>query len=240
VAARLYGFAISHPVQAVRAMLDVKGIDYELATVLPGVQRIHLRAVGFRGGTVPALKLDGRRVQGSRRIARALDQVRPEPPLFPADRELRSRVEETERWGDEILQDVPRRILRWGLVRHRELRRWLAEESRMPAPAVAAVLSAPVARYYATLIDAGEAAVRRDLAELPRTLETVDALLADGVLVTEPANAAALQVLCSVRALDAFADLHDRVTPHPCAAAGRRLFLDFPEPVPRYLPRDWL
>jgi hypothetical protein len=110
----------------------------------------------------------------------------------------------------------------------------------MPAPAVAAVLSAPVARYYATLIDAGEAAVRRDLAELPRTLEKVDALLADGVLVTEPPNAAALQVLCSVRALDAFADLHEAVARHPCAAAARGLFADFPEPVPRYLPRDWL
>jgi hypothetical protein len=43
-------------------MLDLKGIDYELATVLPGTQRIHLRLVGFRGGTVPALKLDRRRI----------------------------------------------------------------------------------------------------------------------------------------------------------------------------------
>ena len=58
-------------------MLDLKGVEYELTEVLPGPQRIHLRLVGFRGGTVPALKLDGRRVQGSRGIARALERPGP-------------------------------------------------------------------------------------------------------------------------------------------------------------------
>lgn len=62
-------------------MLERKGVDYELATVLPGTQRIHLRLAGFRGGTVPALKLDGRRVQGSHNIARALERFRPQPLL---------------------------------------------------------------------------------------------------------------------------------------------------------------
>ncbi len=65
-------------------MLELKGVEYELAEVLPGTQRMYLRLAGFRGGTVPALKLDGRRVQGSRSIARALEQLRPEPSLFPA------------------------------------------------------------------------------------------------------------------------------------------------------------
>jgi hypothetical protein len=71
-------------------------------------------------------------------------------------------------------------------------------------------------------------------------LDRVDALLADGVLATDEPNAATLQVLCSVRALDAFADLHDRVAAHPCAAAARRLFPAFPEPVPPFLPAEWL
>ena len=126
-------------------MLDLKGIDYELAAVVPGTQRVHLRLVGFRGGTVPALRLDGRRVQGSRAIARALDQLRAEPPLFPAEPAARVRVEEAERWGDEELQAVPRRILRWGLVQHTELRRWLAEQSGLPAPAVGARIGVPAA-----------------------------------------------------------------------------------------------
>src|SRR3954447_8553217 len=103
-------------------MLELKGIDYDLAVVLPGTQRVHLRLAGFRGGTVPALRLDGRRVQGTPPIARALQRLRPPPPLFPADPERRARAKEVERWADEELQQMPRRILRWGLVRHAHLR----------------------------------------------------------------------------------------------------------------------
>ena len=217
-------------------MLDLKGVEHELTEVLPGLQRIHLRLAGFRGGTVPALKLDGRRVQGSRGIARALERLRPEPPFFPAGPSALARVEEAERWGDEELQPVPRIILRWGLVRHAELRRWLARQSGLPAPGVAAVLSAPAAWYYARAVDADEAAARRVLAELEPMLDRVDALLADGVLAIDEPNAATLQVLCSVRALDTFADLHDQVAAHPCAAAARRLFPAYPEPVPPFLP----
>src|SRR5947209_6534071 len=85
----------------------------------------------------------------------------------PVESAERERVEEAERWGDEELQSVPRRIMRWGLVRDVDLRRWLGERSNAPAPAVAARLSGLNARYYAWLADADEAAVRRDLAELP-------------------------------------------------------------------------
>ena len=221
-------------------MLELKGIEFQLVSVLPGMQRIHLRLVGFRGGTVPALKLAGRRIQGSRQIARAVEQLEPEPPLFPAEPKLRARVEEAERWGEEELQGVPRRIIRWGLVRDMGLRRWLAEASNVPAPAVAARTSGMNARYYARAVSADEATVRGDLAQLPKLLDRADALLADGTLSTDPPNAATLQVLCSVRSLDAFADLHEHVVTHPSAQAARELFPDFPEPVPSFLPREWL
>jgi glutathione S-transferase len=209
-------------------MLELKGIEYELATVLPGTQRMHLRLVGFRGGTVPALKLDGRRVQGSRAIARALEAARPDPRLFPTD-------EAVERWADQELQTVPRRILRWGLTRDAALRRWISEASGVPAPGAVGAVALPAAKYYARAVGADEAAVRRALDELPGTLARVDALLADGVLMPEAPDAATLQVLCSVRALDGFADLHDQVAAHPCAAPARELFPDYPE-IPGFLP----
>src|SRR4051812_15183449 len=106
-------------------MLDLKGLDYELVSVLPGTQRVHVRLAGFRGGTVPAPRRAGRRVQGTPAIARALEAVRPGPPLFAADPALRARAEAVERWADEDLQQMPRRILRWGLVRHAHLRTWV-------------------------------------------------------------------------------------------------------------------
>lgn len=92
----LYWISISHPSQVARKMLHLKGVDYRVADVLPLNQRVHLRLAGFRGGTVPALKLDGQKLQRSREISRALDARWPQPPLFPADPDLRSRVEEAE------------------------------------------------------------------------------------------------------------------------------------------------
>jgi glutathione S-transferase len=215
-------------------MLECKGVEYELVDVLPGSQRVHLRLVGFRGGTVPALKLDGRRIQGTRNIARALERARPEPPLFPADPSARVRDEAAERWGDEVLQMVPRRILRWGLTRHASLRTWISGASGVPAPAVAGALGIPAAHYYARAVGADEAAAQAALAELPATLDRVDALLADGVLTPDAPTAGTLQVLCCVRALDAFADLHEQVAAHPCAAPARELFPDYPE-IPAFL-----
>src|SRR4051794_2632337 len=91
-------------------MLDYKGIDYRRIDFAPAVHRVALRLVGFRGGTGPALRIEGRRIQGPRPISRALDQLKPEPPLFPADPDRRALVEWAEEWGDEVLQPVARRL----------------------------------------------------------------------------------------------------------------------------------
>ena len=107
--ARLYVIPASHPSIAAQLMLEHKGIAYKRTDLLPVISKLVLRALGFPGVTVPALKIDGSKVQGSREIARELDRLRPEPPLFPADPEKRAAVEEAERFGDEELQhaDAP-------------------------------------------------------------------------------------------------------------------------------------
>ncbi len=238
--AKLYWFPLSHPGMAVKAMLELKEIPFETVEILPGAQKIHLRLAGFRAGTVPALKLDGRRVQGSLAIPRALEQLAPQPPLYPADPDLRRRVEEAEAWGERELQNAPRLIIRWGLVHDHDLRRWFAEDAGMPVPAVAAHTSVPVARYYAHAIGADEAAARRAVADLPGMLARADALLADGTLATAQPNAATLQILSGVRALDSFADLEPQLSGRPSTAAARELFPDYPGPVPAFIPPAWL
>lgn len=236
-AIKLYWFGLSHPGWAVVRMLDLKGLGFESVTVLPGMQRVQLRLLGFRHGTVPAMRLDGRRIQGSRPIARALEALVPDPPLYPQG-DARAAVLEAERWGDEVFQDVPRRIMRWGLVHDIDLRAWLAADAGLPAPAISARLSGASARYYARVVHADEAAVRRELAGLQANLDRVDALLADGTLTLDPPNAATLQVLSTVRALDAIADLHDAVSAHACAAPARELFAAYPAPAPAFLPEQ--
>jgi glutathione S-transferase len=240
VPAKLYWFARSHPALAARKMLELKGVAFASVRILPGTQRAYLRLVGFRGGTVPALVLDGRRIQGSRPIARALDQRAPVPPLFPSDPAGRARVEEAERWGDQEFQNVPRILFRWGLVHDMNLRRWFAEDAGFPLPALAARLSGPTARYYARISGADERTARRAVEGLDAMLDHVDALLADSTLSTEAPNAATFQVLCTVRAMHAFSDLHEMVDAHPAAAAAREVFPESPGPVPRFLPHAWL
>jgi glutathione S-transferase len=220
-------------------MLELKGVDYKLVHVLPGNQRIHLRAVGFRGGTVPALKLDGRRIQGTTNIARELEVVRVEPRLYPEDPQARARVEEAERWGDREFQSVPRRILRLGLARDSGLRAWFAAaDGTLPLATLAARLSGPTARYYARVVGANEARVRRDIAELPATLDHVDELVDTGVLTSDPPNAATLQVMCTVRTLLGFADFADQVGERSFAPLARELFPHFPaDEVPPFVDR---
>lgn len=220
-------------------MLELKGIEHELVHVLAGNQRVHLRLTGFRGGTVPALKLDGRRIQGSMNIARELEAIAPEPPLFPADAAARSRVEEVERWGDTEFQDVPRRILRWAMTKDAGLRRWLAElDGRLPLPGIASRVTAPVSIYYARLVNADAEHARRHVAELPRLLDHIDGLVAEGVIGGDPPNAATLQIMCTVRSLLGFSDFEEQVSERSFAPLARRLFPHFPEEkVPPFVER---
>lgn len=225
-------------------MLELKQVEFEAIDVLPLGQRVHMRLAGFRRGTVPALKIDGRRVQGSRGISRALDSLWPDPPLFPSDPKLREDVLEAERWGEEVLQPVPRRLARFAAAGSYAMRRAVVERQGLPMPGMLATVSGPLARYYAltTEIDArrgDEAGIRSDLAALPELLEHADGLFADGTLALDPPNAATLQVLASIRLLSAFDDFRDLVQ-GPCAIAARELFPGYPVHIPAFVPREWL
>jgi glutathione S-transferase len=241
----LYSIGISHPSLAARKMLELKGVDYRRVDVVPSAQRVHVRLAGFRRGTVPALEIDGRRFQGSREIARALDERWPDPPLFPSEPELRARVEGAERWGEEQLQPIPRRLFRFGVAHSPELRAWVLRRQKLPV----AMLSRPVVRlvaaYYARTIEADgrratEGAIRADIASLPSMLAHVDQLLADGTIAVDVPNAATIQIFSSVRALESFDDLRELVRSHACAAPAIELFGPNRTQLPRFIAPEWL
>jgi glutathione S-transferase len=237
---RLYALAVSHPAHSARLMLEHKELEHSVAWLLPGFQPIQLRLARFRGATVPALTLDGRRVQGSRAIARALDDIALEPRLFPEDPHTRRAVEEAERWGDEDLQPVPRRVLRWAAAHRREVRAWLAETARLPAPGLAGAVTVPIAREFARRSEATEPRVKADLRELPRTLDWIDELIEAGTIGGEAPNAADFQIAPTVRLLMAFEQLRPAIEARPAGRLARRLLEYFPEPVPVELPASWL
>jgi glutathione S-transferase len=240
VTAKLYTFVYSHPGHTARLMLERKGMDYELAELLPGMHPVQLRLARFRGRTVPALKLDGRRIQGSLEIARALEHAQPTPPLYPADPERRRAVEEAERWGEREFQEVPRRIFRWGVARRQDLRRAMGVEVGMPLPGVLAAVNLPVAWAFARISRADDERVRADVAELPSNLDRVDALIADGVIGGEEPNAADFQIATTARMLLAFEDLRPAVEGRPAADLAMRHLPEYPGPTPPFLPEEWL
>src|SRR4051812_50203232 len=97
--AKLYVIPGSHPSRSAMLMLDRKGIPFKRVDLMPVISKGVLRAMRFPGVTVPALKLDGSRIQGSREIARELDRILPDPPLLPSDPDLRVGGEAGGAWG---------------------------------------------------------------------------------------------------------------------------------------------
>lgn len=237
VQARLYAFSISNPSQTARLMLDFKGVETKWIEVLPGMHPLLLRGFGFRRGTVPAMKLDGRKIEGSLEIAQALEAAVPAPSLYPADPDKRRAVEEAERWGESELQMVPRRIVRWVLAHDNGARTRIAADLGLPLPSVLARLNAPIARWTANRVNADEAAARANLIGLRDTLDHVDQLIADGVIGDPDApNAADFQIAPSVRAIGAIGDLKPLLDGRPCDALARRLLPRFQEAEPMLPP----
>src|SRR3954447_19928822 len=203
---KLYGTPPSPPSHSARLMLEYKGLDHRVIWLLPGMWPALLRTRGFRRGTVPAMKLDGRRVQGSTLISRAVEELQPEPPLFPSDPVQRAKVEEAERWGDQELQDVPRRIVRWLSVHRPETKVMIARDVGIPFPRFAAWINTPAARHLANKVDADDQ-IQQAIAQVPGVLEHVDQLIADGVIGRDEPNAADFQIATSLRALLTVRDL---------------------------------
>jgi glutathione S-transferase len=238
---RLYGIPLSHPVLAARGMLDRKGLPYRYVDLLAGAHPLILRARGFPTVTVPAMRLpDGRRVQGSLAIAQALEAFAPDPPLYPPDPQARAAAESAERWGESVLQPIPRRLIRWGLRHHLSQRRWFSDvASPLPAPALAGLLLTPVVPAFTRQAGASDERVERDLAELPALLDEVDRLLELGVIGGEQPGAADFQIGSSVRMLLAMEDVGRLVVGRPAQAFALRVVPDYPA-VPAALPARWL
>lgn len=234
-AARLYVIPISHPARAAAGMMRHKRMPYRAVSFMPGLHPFLVRLAGFSRPTVPALEFAGRKVQGSREIARFLDELSPDPPLFPAD--ARAAVEEAERWGERVLQPAPRRLFRYLMLTSEEARLWLARDViHLPAGRALQYAFIPIIRQLARVSHANEAAVRATIAALPALLDRVDALIADGTIGGAEPNAADFQILASVRVLLEFEELARLLEGRPCVPAARLLFPDWEGPAPRGLP----
>ena len=239
---RLYLVNGSHPCVTVEKALQLKHLPYSVVELPPPAHMAFMK-LRFGKRTVPGIEIDGEKVSGSRAILRRLDEVAPDPPLFPSEPGARAAVEEAESWGDDILQPLVRRLL-WPTFKARpELLAAYSEGSKLPP------IPAPVLKASAPLITtiemkangAIEVTYREDLLSLPAILDHVDGLVAAGTIGGGQPNAADLQILPSLALLMTMTDLRAIIEPRPCGQATLRLFPDTPVRAPAgSIPADLL
>jgi glutathione S-transferase len=238
---KLYGLPASHPCAAVEAALALKQVEYRRVDLMPIVPAI-AGPLMYGGRTVPGMRIGSERVVGSRPIMRRLDQLAPEPPLLPAPGDPdRDRVLEAERWGDEVLQAVPRRLIDAAFLRNPASIESYAGDAKLPIPLPLLRASLPLtARAMAIKNRASDTTARADLLALPDLLERIDGWVRDGLLAGELPNAADLQIGSSIRLLQSIGDVAPLIAGRPC----ERLSAYFPplsgHVPPGALPAEWL
>jgi len=226
---------------AARLMLEAKGIPYKRTDLMPVVSKGVLRGLGFPRNTVPALKIDGRKVQGTGEIARELDRLRPEPVLVPTDPERRAAVEEAERFGDTDLQEPVRAILWWALRKDKAPLRSYSEGAKLGIPiGLALKTAAPIVAASAHFNEATDENVRRGLAALPGMLQRIDDWIAAGTIGGEQPNIADFQIAPSLRLAMTLDDLRPSIEGRPAGELALRLVPDYPGKTPPVLPPAWL
>jgi glutathione S-transferase len=240
-APKLYVLPGSHPCAAVEAALKLKSIDYERVDLLP-MSQVLIGPLRYGGTTVPGMRIDGERLLGSRPIMRRLDRLAPEPSLLPPPGSPSyAQVLEAERWGEEVFQSVPRRIIDASFLRRPQAMVSYAGDARLPLPVGLMRPALPLtARLMAIKNKARDPAARADIAALPAQLERIDGWIADGLLGGEQPNAADLQIGSTIRLLLSIGDVRPLIEGRPAA----RLSDYFPPLVGEVpagvLPADWL
>jgi glutathione S-transferase len=254
-ATKLYVLPGSHPCAAVEAALALKGIDYRRVDLLP-IAPVLAGPLLYGGTTVPGMRIGGNahagraeRLVGSRPIMRRLDELAPEPALLPPEGDgARERVLEAERWGDEVLQSVPRRLIDAAFLRDPASIESYAGDAKLPLPRGLLRPMLPLtARAMALKNRANDSSARADLLALPGLLDRVDGWVDEGLLGGEhpisghrQPNAADLQIGSAIRLLSSIGDVAPLIAGRPC----ERLSGYFPAiagHVPAgALPAEWL
>jgi glutathione S-transferase len=236
----LYTTPWSHSAVTATLMLEHKGIRFEQMRMAPGLHGLAMLALGFESIGEPAARILATKVQGSRWIARALDEVVPERPLLPRDRERRWEVERAERWG-VLFEDAMRRLFLCAARRDADVLRAVAEVHCGPVMRAALALSAPVAaRLAAAVHDASDFAGFEALMLLPEHPRRIDAWIEEGILNGDELNAADFQIAPTVASLLHSQDLWPYVEGRPTAALARRVLPAGLGPRTRVAPAEWL
>jgi glutathione S-transferase len=228
----------SHPCMTVAKALELKGLDFERVELRAGPHVEEMAAIyGAGNTTVPGMLIDGEPVHTSRRILARLEELEPDPPLFPE--RSADAVREAERWGDEELQDLGRRMP-WGALHFRpeSMGTFGGAGELDPAGTDFAIRYVRSSWKYHGI---SAELLADDLARLPAKIDHIDALAAAGVIGVEDVNAADLQIGATLRVLLNVGDVAPLIEGRPGEEIARRLFPDYPGHIPAgAFPASWV
>jgi glutathione S-transferase len=234
----LHGLPPSHPSLAAEVALRLKRVEFERVEMEMGRHNEQMEAIyGAGKGTVPGIVVDGEPVHGSRPIFARLDEIAPEPALYPEP--IADAVHEADRWGDEELQDLGRR-LPWGALHFRPeaLGTFGGGAVLDPAGTDFAIRFARATWKYHGI---SAERLAEDLAGLPAKFDRIEELAGAGVIGGETANAADLQIGSTIRVLMTIGDLEPLLAGGAGERIARRWFPDYPGRVPAgAFPDGWV
>ncbi len=228
----------SHPCMTATAALELKGLSYERVELAPGPHVEQMQEIYGKGNsTVPGLLIDGEAVHGSRPILARLEELVPEPALYPDSRA--DAILEAERWGDDELQDLGRRLPFGALQFRPEAMGTLAGGEPLDPPGTDFAMKyiRQTWRYHGITAER----LAEDLAGLPAKIDHIDSLAADGIIGAEEPTAADLQIGATVRVLLVVGDLLPLLEGRAGEQIARRWFPDYPGLVPAgAFPAGWV
>ena len=220
----------SHPCATVKAALRLKGLEFEEVVLPMDESRIDQMQGIYGEGRyrVPGLLVDDEPVHGSNPILEKLEELQPEPSLYPADRA--EAVREAAAWGDGELQDLGRR-LPWGALHFRpEMLGLLGGAGQLEPPAVDFAIRMVRGAWKYHKITAER--LYEDLQGFPALLDHVDELATNGVIGQEEPTAADFQIGATMRVLSMVGDLEPLLADRPAGELWAKWF----EPLPATLP----
>lgn len=228
----------SHPCKTVEAAIALKGLDVEVVALTFGRHGEEMEAIyGAGNSTVPGLLIDGEPVHGSRAILAELEQLVPEPALYPEP--IADAVRAAERWGDEELQDLGRR-LPWGALHFRpeSLGSFGGAGALDPAGTDYAIkVMRAMWKYHGITAQR----LADDLAGLPAKIDHIDALVAQGIAGGAQPTAADLQIGSTLLVLLTVGDLRPLIAGRRAEQLARRWFAEYPGDIPAgAFPAGWV
>jgi len=179
----LWHITISPYSEKARWALDYKAIPYRLRAPIPGA---HMPVASWltlgRHYTFPVIDLGGERIGDSTAIIAALEERRPQPPLYPAAPAQRRHALALEDWFDEELGPYVRRFVFHELLRDPDR---FAEVAAQAAPRAFDLMGSVGQGCARVLIGTryqarGDAAAERALAKILAGFDRLEAELGEG------------------------------------------------------------